>query len=246
MNNSVRYIQDKKNEIELITYKSVSYSYPRHNHINMYSIGILLSGELSLSLNDTDISCQIDSPFIIPPYAPHSITAKSNYDMLMLCVNKNAFVDPHFKTNFSVFIKKALSKNHITDYEYKILEEYFFSLKIQDISVEDLIPCITKNIQQLEHCPEQDFKIDDMAKATNFSKYYFIRKFKEEVGLTPHQFQTQNKIRKAQRKLKENQKITEVALDTGFYDQSHFIRHFEKNINLSPSVYKKCCIDLDD
>lgn len=246
MNNLVSYIQDNDNKMELIIYKSVSYSYPRHNHINMYSIGVLLSGELLLGLDNADIHCQIASPFIIPPYVSHSITTKGTYDMLMLCINKQTFADPCFKIKFSAFIKKVLIKKFITDKEYRILENYIYALKMEDIHMENLAPWITKVIQQLEYSPEQDFKIEDMAKATNISKYYFIRKFKEEVGLTPHQFQTQNRVRKAGRKLKEHQKLTKVAMDTGFYDQSHFIRHFEKNVNLSPSIYKKCCIDLND
>lgn len=64
-----------------------------------------------------------------------------------------------------------------------------------------------------------------MADATFMSKYNLIRIFKHEVGLTPHQFLLQNRIRKAQRLLETSATITEVALATGFCDQSHFIRH---------------------
>ncbi len=65
-------------------------------------------------------------------------------------------------------------------------------------------------------------------------KYRFIRSFKAEVELTPHQFQIQNRIRKAQRLIHEADTITEVALTTGFCDQSHFIKQFEKQVGLSP------------
>ena len=69
-------------------------------------------------------------------------------------------------------------------------------------------------------------------------KYHFIRSFKAEVGLTPHQFQIQNRIRKAQRLIHETNTITEVALTTGFCDQSHFIKQFEKYVGLPPLTYK--------
>ena len=62
-----------------------------------------------------------------------------------------------------------------------------------------------------------------MAKNALLSKYHFIRNFKAEVGLTPHQFQIQNRIRKAQRLIHKTDTITEVALATGFCNQSHFI-----------------------
>ena len=58
------------------------------------------------------------------------------------------------------------------------------------------------------------------------------------MGLTPHQFQLQNRIRKAQRLMHNAETITEVALSTGFCDQSHFIKQFEKQVGLPPLTYK--------
>jgi AraC-like DNA-binding protein len=47
----------------------------------------------------------------------------------------------------------------------------------------------------------------------------------------------QNRIRKSQHLLAENSNIAEVALATGFYDQSHFIKCFKKIMNVTPSEY---------
>lgn len=41
--------------------------------------------------------------------------------------------------------------------------------------------------------------------------------------------------------LSQNKSITEVALITGFCDQSHFIKHFEKQVGLTPTAYKASC-----
>lgn len=71
------------------------------------------------------------------------------------------------------------------------------------------------------------------------SKYHLlIRKFKEEIGLTPHEFQIQNQIRKAQRLLEHDLLVAEVVLAAGFYDQSHFIKHFRNIMGITPSEYK--------
>lgn len=59
-------------------------------------------------------------------------------------------------------------------------------------------PYIDKLKRQLELFPENKFSVEAMADAALKSKYYFIRRFKEIVGLTPHRFQIQNRIRKAQ------------------------------------------------
>ena len=83
-----------------------------------------------------------------------------------------------------------------------------------------------------------------MAKNAFISKYHFIRTFKAEAGLTPHQFQLQNRIRKAKRLMLESKTMTEVALTTGFCDQSHFIRLFERYVGLTPSAYLTSCASL--
>ena len=75
--------------------------------------------------------------------------------------------------------------------------------------------------------------IDEMARSSYISKYHFIRSFKKAVGLTPHQFQIQNRVRKAQQMLKYVDNITEVALTTVFCDQSHFIKQFERYVGLT-------------
>ena len=99
-------------------------------------------------------------------------------------------------------------------------------------------PVISSLKRQLELYPENKFSIEEMAQNAFVSKYHFIRRFKAEVGLTPHQFQLQNRIRKAQRLMHKAETITDVALTTGFCDQSHFIKQFKKQVGLSPLTYK--------
>ncbi len=93
--------------------------------------------------------------------------------------------------------------------------------------------------------PENIFYIEDMAQYIGVSPYHMIRRFKDVCGLTPHQFQIQCRIRKAQRLLEEGRSVTEVAYATGFCDQSHFDRCFHKIVRLTPSEYKLAVRKLD-
>lgn len=97
-----------------------------------------------------------------------------------------------------------------------------------------------KKLKQLIlDAPENTFFIKDMAKSIGISPYHMIRKFKEICGLTPHQFQIQCRIRKAQKLLEEDKSVTEAACATGFCDQSHFDRCFHKIVRLTPGEYKQ-------
>ena len=87
--------------------------------------------------------------------------------------------------------------------------------------------------------PEDEYTIDNMAKSVCVSPYHMIRQFKNVYGLTPHQFILQSRIRKAQRLLETGNSVIEVALATGFCDQSHFDRCFHKIVGLTPNEYKQ-------
>ena len=86
--------------------------------------------------------------------------------------------------------------------------------------------------------PENLYLIEEMARDTNISPFHLIRKFKKMYGLTPHQFQIQCKVRKAQKLLEEEKSVCEVTYDAGFCDQSHLDRCFQKIVGLTPKEYK--------
>lgn len=97
-----------------------------------------------------------------------------------------------------------------------------------------------KGLKQLIiDAPENIFLIKDMAQSMAVSPYHMIRKFKVSYGLTPHQFQIQCRVRKAQKLLEEGKSVAEAAYATGFCDQSHFDRCFRKIVRLTPNEYKQ-------
>ena len=88
--------------------------------------------------------------------------------------------------------------------------------------------------------PENIYLIEQMAHDACISPFHMIREFKKAFGLTPHQFQMQCKVRKAQKLLAEKS-ASEVTYDAGFYDQSHMDRCFKKVVGLSPKRIQASC-----
>lgn len=85
--------------------------------------------------------------------------------------------------------------------------------------------------------PQNEFMIEEMADMANVSQYHLIRIFKKAFGLTPHQFQIQCKVRKAQKILEKNKNIGDAVFEAGFYDESHLDRCFQKIVGLTPKQY---------
>ena len=94
--------------------------------------------------------------------------------------------------------------------------------------------------------PENLYLIEEMAKDTNISPFHLIRKFKKMYGLTPHQFQIQCKVRKAQKLLEEEKSVCKVTYDAGFCDQSPLDRCFQKIVGLTPKEYKEASTSKSD
>ena len=85
--------------------------------------------------------------------------------------------------------------------------------------------------------PELELPIETLAADIFVSKYYLIRIFKSSIGMPPHQFCIQNRIRKLQGLLDEEKTISKIAAEMGFYDQSHFDKAFQGIVGISPSEY---------
>ena len=82
---------------------------------------------------------------------------------------------------------------------------------------------------------------EDIAKEVNYSEAYITRIFKKKFGLSPHAFLVNQKINAAKNKLlnSKNQDISQLAVEVGFYDQSHFTNTFKRYFSLTPKQYQK-------
>lgn len=86
------------------------------------------------------------------------------------------------------------------------------------------------------HCVD-DIALSDICDATQLSRSYLIRAFKQQYGMTPHAFLLNQRIHHAQALLKQGQAIVDVAVDCGFADQAHFQRVFKRHVAATPGQY---------
>lgn len=231
----------RKNGVELIICKQSTISYPLHNHVSVFTLGFILDGTIELITDKGTNLYQENDVFIIFPYTPHSINAKSCYTLLSLCVSSDMIANlesKQAKSNIASFLHDTINQPIIEARIIQALSNLVCICRMIPVQKETAISNLK---MRLEMYPERKYSVEDMAEATFISKYNLIRTFKHEVGLTPHQFQIQNRIRRAQKLLEESTTIAEVALATGFCDQSHFIRNFEKIVGVTPTDYRQAC-----
>ena len=85
----------------------------------------------------------------------------------------------------------------------------------------------------------EPLNLQALADEAALSKYQLIRRFKAETGITPWQHLIQKRIERAQELLEEGKSAAQVALETGFYDQSHMNRAFREETGLTPGKYQQ-------
>ena len=86
---------------------------------------------------------------------------------------------------------------------------------------------------------KQQFSLATLTAYAGLSPYHLIRSFKQSIGITPFQFLRNYRIEKAKQELLKKRTITEVALEVGFYDQSHFHKHFKLVTGVTPREFQK-------
>ena len=79
-----------------------------------------------------------------------------------------------------------------------------------------------------------------LAEMAQLSVHHFARAFRQSVGVAPHTYIVQRRIERARQLLRDSDlPLSEIALATGFTDQSHLARHFRRITGLSPSLARR-------
>ncbi len=89
----------------------------------------------------------------------------------------------------------------------------------------------------LEEHAEENVPLPELARCAGLSAFHLCRVFRAAVGMPPHAYQTQVRVRRAKSLLLSGMPITQAAAEAGFYDQAHLNRHFKRIVGLTPGRY---------
>jgi len=88
--------------------------------------------------------------------------------------------------------------------------------------------------------PKRIVSNQELADAIFHSKDYVIKKFFANFGVTPYEYQIQQKIFSAKNMLANtNLRVKEIADSLGYDDQHYFSYMFKKRCGMSPTQYRK-------
>jgi AraC-like DNA-binding protein len=86
---------------------------------------------------------------------------------------------------------------------------------------------------------EKDLSIEELASHLGISPSYFARSFRSSVGLAPHAYVIRRRLLRAQELLANTElPLIDIALATGFADQSHLSRRFHEMTGVPPRNFR--------
>jgi AraC-like DNA-binding protein len=258
---------DNDLKVEAYTFKGVIQKFPNHFH-DYYVIGFIEKGTRSLLWKNKFYNISKGDIILFNPYENHeceqpdtqildyrsiNIPSSIMQDITAKLIGEKYFpyfLEPILYHNAEILsLIKSLHYN-ITKKEsvLKRKELFFFTfekliLKYARISstlltTEDINNKIEQLANYLKKNYEQELHLKELSKLVNMSEYHLLHTFTKKKGISPYKFLEALRIDEAKKLLEKGDYPFDVAIQTGFHDQSHLTRFFKKFIGVTPSQYR--------
>lgn len=248
MKNHLRFYE--KGSVEILSGQS-NHNFPLHSH-ESFCVGAIIKGTALFNINNSECVLKESMAFIIPPNTGISITANSRYSYITICFKNHLkervenihfnkyFIQMKFTEDMLVLCDIFKKNNNETQFLNSILELINDAIEPNNLlprnQSNEVVPLICEYIKKNA---TQKFNLDELAKSFYLSKFHLIRIFKKEMGVTPHQYYIQAKIRIVKAEILNVKSETNLAANLNLYDQSHLCKLFRKQMGISIQDYKK-------
>jgi AraC-like DNA-binding protein len=108
-------------------------------------------------------------------------------------------------------------------------------------------PCDTRQLLRLRLAKDamdrdwsESLDLDSVAAAAGYSRYHFVRLFKETYGDTPGRYLSRRRIERARELLRSaNLTVTEICMIVGFTSLGTFCTRFKEQVGMTPTEFRE-------
>lgn len=264
-------VYDDELHIEAYRFEGIVQPFPNHFHEH-YVIGFVEEGQRVLSCKSKEYIIDKGSIVIFNPGDNHSCVQNDGgtLDYRGLNISKETMLnlaeEITGKRELLGFSCNVTYDEEITCY-LRPLHEMVMSGICDFGKEENLLFLISSLIQKygqpFENCvPEcrdeiekvctlleqrymEHICLEQLCKYAALSKSTLLRAFTKSKGITPYRYLENIRINEAKKLLGKGVSPIDVAMQTGFSDQSHFTNYFTRFIGLAPGVYRDIFFDKD-
>lgn len=256
---------DEELRLEAYRFEGIVQPFPNHFH-EYYVIGFMEGGKRYLSCRNKEYILEKGNVVLFHPGDNHACAqyGEEALDYRAINIQKAVMLDlaeeitgkrelPGFSANvikdeeavcyLQPLHKMLMSGSGEFEKEQNLL--FLLSLLFQKYGrpFEECIPECREGIEKACLFMEKHFAepvyLDQLCCYTSLSKSTLLRAFTKSKGVTPYRYLENIRINAAKKLLEKGVMPVDVALQTGFSDQSHFTNYFNQFIGLAPGVYRE-------
>ena len=251
--------------IEACYLRDVVQEFPTHFH-EYYVIGAIESGQRQAFCRGERFVVQRGDLVVFNPHEAHACRQVGDYPLDWRCLNVPPDVMERMtgtitgRAYLPRFEKNVYARSELADLVREVYamaagedgglhrEECFLLLIEQLLEDSGFLPPpaegdrpeIQAVCAYLETHYGENVSLDRLAEIAGLSKYYLLRSFTRQKGISPYRYLETVRIDRAKRLLEQGVRPVDAALQTGFSDQSHFTNYFKNLIGLTPRQYQEC------
>ena len=259
---TVKYDTDL--HVEAYHFQGIMQKFPNHFH-EYYVIGFIEGGKRHLICKNKEFNIEPGDLLLFNPHDNHTCEQMDEKALDYRCINvqpdimRKAVFEITGKNDLPYFTPQVvfhsdfvplLRELHLMimqeEKDFRKEEIFFFLLEqlIEEYTEQGVPPSDTEQSAEIESMCDfleenymKNITLNDLSNLTGLSKYYLLRSFTKQKGISPYSYLETIRIDKAKNLLKQGILPIDVALQTGFTDQSHFSHFFKKFIGLTPKQY---------
>lgn len=249
--------------IELLQATFTTHLFPKHFH-ESYGIGLSQRGSGIIHCQGTKYIAPPEHLIFFHPGEVHSGYANEQnpwtYSMIYLDVNSIEEILEGYRQTISFpettfhnwAIASIFSHTHklfsqsASKLEHEMLLQSFVKRLARIVGISPIVRSQfkeSKAIQLVKEYLEANYQdnvsIKTLSNLTNLSPNYLITAFRKEVGIPPHSYQIQMRVKRAKDELFTDRPLVQIAAELGFCDQSHFTRCFKRIVGVTPGIYRQ-------
>lgn len=267
MLNEIRTIYlDSDLNIEAYRFKGIMQKFPAHFH-EYYVIGFIEEGQRSLICKGEQYIINPGDVLLFNPFDTHSCEQIDGKTLDYRCINVTSEIMkkvvfhisgeeclPYFNQNvlFQSELVDSLRALHlnISQGESELKKEELFLCLLEELiqkhsNLVTRAPVAEAAFEMKAVCTYLEgnytntITLNDLSAFSGWSKYHLLRTFTKKIGLSPNSYLETIRVNHAKKLLEQGIKPIEVALLTGFSDQSYLTKCFKKQVGLTPKQYTR-------
>jgi len=114
------------------------------------------------------------------------------------------------------------------------------AVHIQTATAPDVLERLDRARRFIDLCYDLPLDLDEISSHACFSRYHFLRLFRQAFNKTPHQYLTERRIERAKELLSGNElRVTDVCFEVGFQSLGSFSSLFHKSVGHPPVLFRE-------